>query len=135
MLGGSPYILGQGGQDERAGLSTDFAEQVAPAYRNLGAVINALGARPDQVVKLVVCVVDHDMSKLGVLTQNVIELFGDALTAQTLVPVPKLAIEPMMFEVEAVVALDYPTSHRKRRAILSAAFLFCVGWILIHRCL
>lgn len=29
-----------------------------------------------------------------------------ALPAQTLVPVPKLAIDPMLFEVEAVVALE-----------------------------
>jgi len=28
------------------------------------------------------------------------------LPAQTLVPVPKLAIDPMLFEVEAVVVLD-----------------------------
>jgi enamine deaminase RidA (YjgF/YER057c/UK114 family) len=51
-------------------------------------------------------VVDHDMSKLGVLTENVTRMFGDTLPAQTLVPVPKLAIDPMLFEVEAVVLLD-----------------------------
>jgi hypothetical protein len=28
------------------------------------------------------------------------------LPAQTLVPVPKLAIDPMLFEVEAIVVLD-----------------------------
>ena len=100
------YVSGQGGQDERGGLSPDFGTQVAQAYRNLGAVIDALGARPDQVVKLTVYVVDHDMSKLGVLTQNVMGMFGGALPAQTLVPVPKLAIDPMLFEVEAIVALD-----------------------------
>jgi enamine deaminase RidA (YjgF/YER057c/UK114 family) len=46
------------------------------------------------------------MSKLGVLTQNVIAMFGDRLPAQTLISVPKLAIDPMLFEVEAVVVLD-----------------------------
>ena len=46
------------------------------------------------------------MSKLGVLTQSVIEMFGANLPAQTLVPVPKLAVDPMLFEVEAVVVLD-----------------------------
>ncbi len=46
------------------------------------------------------------MSKLGVLTQNVKEMFGEALPAQTLVSVPKLAIDPMLFEVEAVVILQ-----------------------------
>lgn len=100
------YISGQGGQDSTGGLSPDFAVQVKQAYANLRTALDALGARPDQVAKLTVFVVDHDMSKLGILTQNVKEMFGEALPAQTLVPVPKLAIDPMLFEVEAVVVLQ-----------------------------
>ena len=100
------YISGQGGQDSTGGLSPDFAVQVKQAYANLGAALDALGARPDQVAKLTIFVVDHDMSRLGVLTESVKEMFGDTLPAQTLVPVPKLAIDPMLFEVEAVVVLD-----------------------------
>ncbi len=72
----------------------------------MGAALGALGARPDQVSKLTVFVVDHDMSKLDVLTRNVKQMFGDRLPAQTLVPVPKLAIDPMLFEVEVVVVLQ-----------------------------
>lgn len=100
------YISGQGGFDSTGALSPDFATQVAQAYANLGAALEGIGARPDQVAKLTVYVVDHDMSKLGVLTQNVIAMFGDRLPAQTLVPVPMLAVEPMLFEVEAVVVLE-----------------------------
>jgi len=100
------FISGQGGQDRTGNLSPDFAAQVEQAYTNLAAVLEALGARPEQVVKLTVFVVDHDMSKLGVLTENVTRMFGATLPAQTLVPVPKLAIDPMLFEVEAVVLLD-----------------------------
>ena len=100
------YISGQGGQDGTGALSPDFAVQVRQAYANLKAALNGIDARPDQVAKLTVFVVDHDMSKLGVLTQNVKEIFGENLPAQTLVPVPKLAIDPMLFEVEAVVVLE-----------------------------
>ena len=100
------YISGQGGQDGTGALSPDFAVQVKQAYVNLRAALDALGARPDQVAKLTVFVVDHDMSKLEVLTRNVKETFGDALPAQTLIPVPKLAIDPMLVEVEAVVVLE-----------------------------
>ena len=99
------YISGQGGQDETGALSPDFAIQVSQAYANLRAALEGIGARPDQVAKLTVFVVDHDMSKLAVLTEAVKDMFGDALPAQTLVPVPKLAIDPMLFEVEAVVVL------------------------------
>ncbi len=100
------YISGQGGQDSTGALSPDFAVQVKQAYANLRAALDALGAKPDQVAKLTVFVVDHDMSKLEVLTRNVKEMFGETLPAQTLIPVPKLAIDPMLFEVEAVVFLD-----------------------------
>jgi enamine deaminase RidA (YjgF/YER057c/UK114 family) len=100
------YISGQGGQDGTGALSPDFAVQVKQAYANLRTALDALGARPDQVAKLTIFVVDHDMSKLEVLTRNVKEMFGETLPAQTLVPVPKLAIDPMLFEVEAIAVLE-----------------------------
>jgi enamine deaminase RidA (YjgF/YER057c/UK114 family) len=100
------YISGQGGQDATGGLSPDFAVQVKQAYANLAAALNGIGAKPDQVAKLTVYVVDHDMSKLGVLTENVKAMFGETLPAQTLVPVPKLAVDPILFEVEAIVVVD-----------------------------
>ncbi len=83
----------------------DFAAQVTQAYANLGGILDALGARPEHVLKLTVFVVDHDMSKLGVLTEQVTSMFGAALPAQTLVPVPKLAVDGMLFEVEATAVL------------------------------
>jgi enamine deaminase RidA (YjgF/YER057c/UK114 family) len=72
----------------------------------LGTALAALGAGPEHVVKLTAFLVDYDMSKLSVLTENVTQMFGETLPAQTLVPVPKLAIDPMLFEVEAVAVLD-----------------------------
>jgi enamine deaminase RidA (YjgF/YER057c/UK114 family) len=51
-------------------------------------------------------VVDHDMSKLEVLTKTVKDVFGEALPAQILIPVPKLAVDGMLFEVEAVAILE-----------------------------
>jgi enamine deaminase RidA (YjgF/YER057c/UK114 family) len=100
------YISGQGGQDATGALSPDFAVQVRQAYTNLRTALDALGARPNQVAKLTVFVVDHDMSKLEVLTSSVKAMFGETLPAQTLIPVPRLAIDPMLFEVEATVLLD-----------------------------
>jgi enamine deaminase RidA (YjgF/YER057c/UK114 family) len=100
------YISGQGGQDSTGGFSPDFAVQVEQAYANLRTVIEALGAKPHQVAKLTLFVVHHDMPKLEVLTKNVRAMFGDTLPAQTLVPVPRLALDPMLFEVEAIVILE-----------------------------
>ena len=99
------YVSGQGGEDRTGALSPDLATQVAQAYANLVAALDGIGARRDQVAKLTSYVVDHDMSKLGVLTRGAVETFGDRLPAHTLVPVPRLAVDGMLFEVEAVVVL------------------------------
>ena len=58
------------------------------------------------MAKLTVFVVNHEMSKLGILAAATKRVFGAALPAQSLVPVPKLAIDSMLFEVDAVVALE-----------------------------
>jgi enamine deaminase RidA (YjgF/YER057c/UK114 family) len=100
------YISGQGGADHTGAYSPDFAAQVEQAYANLQAALEGIGAKPNQVAKLTTFVVDHDVSKLGVLTENVKKVFGSTLPAQTLVPVPRLAIDPMLFEVEAIVVLN-----------------------------
>lgn len=99
------HVSGQAGANAQGQFSPDFATQVQQAYANLAAVLTAMGACPEHVVKLGVYVVDHDPTKLPVLTQAVCALFGARLPAQTLVPVPCLAIPPMMFEVDAVVVL------------------------------
>lgn len=99
------FVSGQGGFDAKGELPADFAAQVARTYDNLLAAVAGLGAGPEQVAKLTVFVVDHDMSKLAVLTEAVTHAFGDRLPAQTLVGVDRLAIDAMLFEVEAIVAL------------------------------
>lgn len=100
------YISGQGGVDGSGALSPDFDAQVKQAYRNLRIALDGVGAKPGHVVKLTVFVVDHDQAKLGILTGQVLEMFGGALPAQTLIPVPRLALDGMLFEVEAVAVLD-----------------------------
>lgn len=100
------YVSGQGGADGTGALAPDFATQVERAYANLGIALDAVGAKPGQVVKLTIFVVDHDPSKLGVLTEHLLRTFGQARPAQTLVPVSRLALDGMLFEVEAVAVLD-----------------------------
>jgi enamine deaminase RidA (YjgF/YER057c/UK114 family) len=100
------HISGQGGFDRTGALPEDFAAQVALALGNLQAVLDALGAAPAQVVKLTLYVVDHDVTKLPILTEAIITTFAPTLPAQTLVPVPALALPGMLFEVEAVAVLE-----------------------------
>lgn len=100
------FIAGQGGEDSHGDLSPDFETQVRQAYANLRTAIGAVGAQPHQVAKITTFVVDYDQSLLSVMTVIAKEFFGEALPAQTLVPVPRLALDGMLFEVNAVVVLD-----------------------------
>ena len=99
------FIAGQGGENQNGDLDPDFEAQVAQAYRNLAISLEAAGARPNQVVKLTTYVVDHDQAKLAVLTRQLKAVFGSHLPTQTLVPVPRLALDGMHFEVDAIAVL------------------------------
>jgi enamine deaminase RidA (YjgF/YER057c/UK114 family) len=100
------HISGQGGFDRTGALPEDFAAQVTLALGNLMAVLDALGAGHAHVVKLTLYVVDHDVTKLPILTEAITSTFAPTLPAQTLVPVPALALPGMRFEVEAIAALE-----------------------------
>ncbi|PCJ36258.1 MAG: enamine deaminase RidA [Cellvibrionales bacterium] len=100
------YIAGQGGEDGNGKLHPGFANQVRQAYANLRTALDAVGAKPNQVAKITTYVVDYDQSMLSILSQVLKDTFGDALPAQTLTPVPRLALDGMLFEVDAVAVLD-----------------------------
>lgn len=99
------FIAGQGGDDASGALPADFEEQVKQAFANLKEALAAAGAQPYQVAKLTTYVVDHDETRLGLLTRQLTDMFGEWLPAQTLVPVPRLALDGMLFEVDAVAVL------------------------------
>ena len=100
------YIAGQGGEDANGKLPDNFSKQVRQAYKNLLSAVEATGANPHNVTKLTTYVVNYDQSMLEVMTRELKLAFGEHLPAQTLVPVPRLALDGMLFEVDAVAVLD-----------------------------
>lgn len=100
------HIAGQGGEDKEGKLPPEFAKQVEQAYKNLRVALDSIHAKPNQVAKITTYVVNYDQSMLDVMTLYVKQMFGDELPAQTLVPVPRLAIDGMLFEVDAVAIID-----------------------------
>lgn len=100
------FISGQGGADHTGSLSPDFATQVEQAFQSLGLALEGAGTDPAAVTRLTIYVVDHDPSKLTVITQQVVAMFGATLPAQTLVPVPRLALDGMLFEVDAIAVVQ-----------------------------
>lgn len=100
------YIAGQGGEDKSGTLSANFSEQVKQAYKNMLITLQAMNAKPNQVTKITTYVVNYNPGMLEEMTKQVKMMFGDALPAQTLVPVPRLALDGMLFEVDAIVILN-----------------------------
>lgn len=104
------YVAGQGGEDESGVLvSHDFAIQLKQAFANLQVALSAAGVRPEHVVKTITLVVEHNETKLQQIGAEVRAMWGERVPAQTLIPVPRLALDGMLFEVDAVAVI--PTKH------------------------
>ncbi|VFR38580.1 Bona fide RidA/YjgF/TdcF/RutC subgroup [plant metagenome] len=100
------YVSGQGGEDASGALPAEFAAQVQQALSNLVTALHAAQAQPRDVAKLTVLVVDHSEARLGVLSQALGALWGKAPPpACTLIPVPRLALDGMLIEIEATAVL------------------------------
>lgn len=96
------YIAGQGGEDVNGVLSEDFATQVAQALANLRAALQAADATLAQVAKVTALIVAHDEARLAIFSTALRAAWADAPPpACTLIPVPRLALDGMLFELEA----------------------------------
>lgn len=100
------YIAGQGGETESGALAPDFRLQVRQALRNLATALAASGARVTDIAKLTVLIVDHSEERLHIFGEELNRALGEGMKpACTLVPVPRLALDGMLFEVEAAAVL------------------------------
>ncbi|MHB1369831.1 MAG: RidA family protein [Pseudomonadaceae bacterium] len=100
------FIAGQGGETVDGSLSADFREQVRQALRNLCVAIEAAGGTPQQIAKLGVLIVEHSEARLQVFGEELVRALGAGpKPACTLIPVPRLALDGMLFEIEAVLVL------------------------------
>lgn len=99
------FVSGQGGETIDGALSPDFGTQVRQALVNLACALSAAGAGSADVVKLTVLVVDHDHSRLRIFGSELQTAFAGRRPACTLIPVPRLALDGMLFEIDAVAAV------------------------------
>ncbi|WFB50669.1 RidA family protein [Vibrio coralliilyticus] len=98
------YISGQsGGEGVEHRLSEDFRQQVRSVLTNLDITLTAHAISFGDVLKITVLIVDHDESKLKVWSDEMLTRWpSDRLPASTLIPVPRLALDEMKIEVDAV---------------------------------
>lgn len=107
-------ISGQGGEEADGALNPDFATQVGRSLDNLEIALAWAGARLHDVFKLTLLVVDHDECRHDILSASVNARFQQRMTpACTLIPVPRLALDGMLIEIEATAAVAEPVSRMR----------------------
>jgi len=105
------HVAGQGGEDHTGRLAADFASQVRQALANLDTALAAADAAFSDVVKITALVVDHDADRLAIFSRAL----GAAWSvhpppACTLIPVTRLALDGMLFEIDAMAVSRLPAS-------------------------
>ena len=96
---------GQGGETEEQFLAEDFATQLKQAVRNTATVLAAAGATIADVAKFTLYVVDHDKEKFRIIREEFERVWGDRKPAWTLAPVPALALEGMLVEIDVIAVV------------------------------
>ena len=102
------FVAGQVAEDADGNLvgDGDLAAQARQAFANVGRALAAAGARPDQVARITIYVVQHRPEYLPRISEARIAVFGDHKPADTLLGVETLAEPGRLIEVEAIAVLD-----------------------------
>ena len=96
------HIAGQGGEDSKWELSPNFEEQATQVFNNIQNALTAAEAKISDIAVLRVLIVDHSDEKHQILIKIMQNLWKNhPFPACTLIPVPRLALERMLIEVEA----------------------------------
>ncbi|ELW76570.1 TPA: RidA family protein [Acinetobacter nosocomialis] len=96
------HIAGQGGEDSKGKLSPNFEEQATQVFNNIQNALTAAEAKISDIAVLRVLIVDHSDEKHQILIKIMQNLWKNhPFPACTLIPVPRLALERMLIEVEA----------------------------------
>lgn len=93
-------------------MPAEFADQLTRCMKNLEYALTVGGARFDQVAKLTVLVVDHIEARLALISAALAKAAGNnPAPACTLIPVPRLAPEGMLIEIDAAACLPASEEH------------------------
>jgi enamine deaminase RidA (YjgF/YER057c/UK114 family) len=103
------FIAGQVALDVEGQLvgPGDYRLQALQCFRNIAAAIAAVGAKPDQVVRMTINVVNHHDELVEVVFQAGFEVFGDdwPRCASIFLGVQALGMRNWLIEIDAIVSL------------------------------
>ncbi|CAM5525307.1 RidA family protein [Mycolicibacterium aubagnense] len=101
------FVSGQQpeGRDGKLVGHGDFATQARLAFGNLGRALRAAGARPEQVCKITVYIVDYDRDEhVPIIEEAQISLFGGHKPANVVVGVAIMS-PGYLIEVDAIAVI------------------------------
>lgn len=98
------FISGQsGGVGENHMLADDFRTQVQYALENIKIVLQSHSMTVENIVKITLLIVDHNHEKLEIWTEEAKKVWKESfLPTSTLIPVSQLALQEMLFEIDAI---------------------------------
>lgn len=102
------FVAGQGGEEDTTGrLSTDFRTQVRHALNNIQLALQTQQLTMNAVVKLTTLVMNHDAAKLNIIIEEFKKVWpASSFPVNTLIPVPRLALDNMLVEIDAVALFN-----------------------------
>ena len=101
------FIAGQSAIDAEGNLQRGFSmeKQIPMAINNLRLAIEAAGARPEHATKMLILMVNQEEKHLEQLGRELKGLFGEHLPAGALIPVPRLTLDGMRFEIDLTLVV------------------------------
>jgi enamine deaminase RidA (YjgF/YER057c/UK114 family) len=106
------FVSGQEPEDIHGKLvgRGDLAAQARQVFGNLGRALAAAGARPEQVSKITIYVVNYRRDEhLPIIEEARIALFGDHKPADVVVGIATLSPD-YLIEVDAIAIIDHTTA-------------------------
>lgn len=107
------YVSGQMAIDVNGKmLASDFEGQVKGAFENLRLGLEAAGSSMDNVVKVTILSANHSDDREKIIARGTNAAFpGANKPVSMLIPVPRLALDGLLFEIDAVAVV--PGGPRK----------------------
>ncbi len=98
------YVAGQVGHS--ADGPNDFEAQVDRSFDNLLTALKAAGGKPENIVRITLLIKDYDPKKLAYIGKKRRDTFGASPPASVLIPVTRLYIDEVSFEISAVAVTE-----------------------------
>lgn len=98
------YVAGQVGHSPDG--PNNFEAQVDRSFDNLLTALKAAGGKPENIVRITLLIKDYDPEKLAYIGKKRRETFGATPPASVLIPVTRLYIDPVSFEISAVAVTE-----------------------------